>query len=147
MPIRPENRARYPANWRTEIRPAILARAGNRCEGSPAYPDCRVVNGEVHPVTGSRVVLTVAHLDHTPENCAPGNLRAWCQRCHITYDAPMKAAKRRKGAADHVAALLNAAQDLLAESEEYEFDDGLGRGAPQQYWDALQDALERGGDE
>lgn len=147
MPIRPENRARYPANWRTEIRPAILARAGNRCEGSPAYPDCRVVNGEVHPVTGSRVVLTVAHLDHTPENCAPGNLRAWCQRCHITYDAPMKAAKRRKGAADRVAALLNAAQDLLAESEEYEFDDGLGRGAPQQYWDALQDALEFGDDE
>ena len=106
MPIRPENRARYPANWRTEIRPAILARAGNRCEGSPAYPDCRVVNGEVHPVTGSRVVLTVAHLDHTPENCAPGNLRAWCQRCHITYDAPMKAAKRRKGAADHDAVLV-----------------------------------------
>ena len=31
MPIRPENRQRYPANWRTEIRPAILARAGHWC--------------------------------------------------------------------------------------------------------------------
>lgn len=96
MPIKPENRARYPAHWRTEIRPAILARAGNCCEGSPAYPDCRAENGVPHPVTGSRVVLTIAHLDHQPENVAPENLRAWCQRCHTTYDAPMKAAARRR---------------------------------------------------
>lgn len=34
-----------------------------------------------------RIVLTVAHLDHTPENCDPSNLRAWCQRCHLRYDA------------------------------------------------------------
>lgn len=95
MPIRPENRARYPANWR-DIRAAILARAGNQCEGSPAYPECRVPNGAAHPVTGSRVVLTIAHLDHTPEHCDESNLRAWCQRCHITYDAPMKAAGRRE---------------------------------------------------
>ena len=32
MPIRPEMRARYPRNWRTEIVPAIRARSGNRCE-------------------------------------------------------------------------------------------------------------------
>jgi len=24
---------------------------------------------------------------HTPENCDDENLRAWCQRCHLTYDA------------------------------------------------------------
>lgn len=34
-----------------------------------------------------RIVLTVAHLDHTPENCADENLKALCQRCHLTYDA------------------------------------------------------------
>lgn len=34
-----------------------------------------------------RIVLTIAHLDHTPENCADDNLRAWCQRCHLAYDA------------------------------------------------------------
>lgn len=34
-----------------------------------------------------RIVLTVAHLDHQPENCARDNLRAWCQRCHLAYDA------------------------------------------------------------
>lgn len=33
------------------------------------------------------IVLTVAHLDHRPENCDPANLRAWCQRHHLAYDA------------------------------------------------------------
>jgi 5-methylcytosine-specific restriction endonuclease McrA len=86
MPIRPEERDRYPKDWR-QIRGWILARAGNRCEGSPAYPDCRAENDEFHPITGSIVVLTIAHLDHTPENVDAENLRAWCQRCHLTYDA------------------------------------------------------------
>jgi 5-methylcytosine-specific restriction endonuclease McrA len=92
MPIRPENRARYPKDWKRISREA-RERAGNRCEGSPAYPDCRAENGKTHPETGSRVVLTTAHLDHTPENCEPENLRAWCQRCHNTYDMP----NRRRG--------------------------------------------------
>src|SRR3954466_3566296 len=86
MPIRPESRARYPAVWRA-ISLEVRGRAGWRCEGSPAYPDCRAANAEPHPITGSRVVLTVAHLDHTPENVAQENLKAWCQRCHLTYDA------------------------------------------------------------
>lgn len=33
------------------------------------------------------IVLTVAHLDHQPENCEPSNLRAMCQRHHLAYDA------------------------------------------------------------
>lgn len=87
MPIKPENKDLYPANW-PQIREAVLARAGNRCEGSPAYPDCRAANHEPHPVTGSRVVLTVAHWpDHDPRNCDMDNLHAWCQRCHLTVDA------------------------------------------------------------
>ena len=49
------------------------------------------MNREPHPVTRSIVVLTVAHLNHQPEDCGePGdrpNLKAWCQRCHLTYDA------------------------------------------------------------
>lgn len=90
MPIRPENKARYPKDWKAislEVREA----AGWACEGSPAYPDCRAANAEPHPHTGSKVVLTVAHLDHVPENCGEAgnrpNLKAWCQRCHLTYDA------------------------------------------------------------
>lgn len=97
MPILPENRKRYPSNWK-DIVQQIKERGGNRCEGSPAYPDCRAENGKPHPVTGSRVVLTVGHLDHTPENCHPDNLRLWCQKCHNTYDAPQRAANRKERA-------------------------------------------------
>jgi len=90
-PIRPENRDRYPKNW-CRIRAEILKRAGNACEW------CGARNGTIHPETGAYVVLTIAHLDHTPENCDPENLRALCQRCHNEYDAPVRAAgiKRRR---------------------------------------------------
>lgn len=109
MPIRPENRERYPKDWKAislEVREA----AGWKCEGSPAFPDCRAANAEPHPVTGSKVVLTVAHLDHLPENCGePGNrpnLKAWCQRCHNTYDMP----KRRAGIAERARQALGVAE-------------------------------------
>jgi len=86
VPIKPENAARYPPNWK-EIVAHIRERSGDCCEGSPAYPECRAANREPHPITGSSVVLTVGHLDHTPENCDDDNLKHWCQRCHLTYDA------------------------------------------------------------
>lgn len=123
MPIKPENLSRYPPDW-PQIRARILERASNRCEGSPAYPDCRVPNGWyrvdrggvelllpkdeaiAHAYVGyaiTRIVLTIGHLDHTPENCSEDNLRAWCQRCHLTYDAEHHAqtarATRRAGRA------------------------------------------------
>jgi hypothetical protein len=47
-------------------------------------------------------VLTIAHLDHTPENCADDNLRAWRQRHHLAYDAEhhkITAYRTRKDAA------------------------------------------------
>lgn len=40
MPIKPENRSRYPANWQ-KIRDAVRARSRDHCEGSPDFPDCR----------------------------------------------------------------------------------------------------------
>lgn len=43
-----------------------------------------------------RIVLTIAHLDHQPEHNDPANLRAWCQRCHVTYDAQHHAATARR---------------------------------------------------
>lgn len=77
----------YPANWKTELRPAVLARAGNRCEGSPQYPTCRAENGQPHPVTGSRVMLTIAHKHGTSKMTQDlRDLMALCQRCHLTYD-------------------------------------------------------------
>jgi hypothetical protein len=91
MPIRPENRGRYPIEWPL-ISLAIRERAGWRCEctgecGRGSHTG-RCPNRNHAPAygTGSRVVLTVAHLDHTPEHCDPANLRAMCQGCHLHYD-------------------------------------------------------------
>lgn len=95
MPIRPENRARYPGNWKA-IRRAILTQAGHRCEcrgecgsGCTALHGPRCAELDRRPALGfrGRVVLTVAHLDHQPENCRRANLRAYCQRCHLSYDS------------------------------------------------------------
>lgn len=58
--------------------------------------------------SGPFVILTIAHLDHTPENCADDNLRAWCQKCHNAYDAPMRAAGIKERAR-----LKRAARDLF----------------------------------
>lgn len=81
MPIKKENLHRYPKNWK-EIRARILDRAGNKCE----WPGCAVPNYSRHPVTHSRVILTIGHLNHTPEDVADSNLRAWCQLHHLAYD-------------------------------------------------------------
>lgn len=97
MPIRPENRARYPADW-PEIARAVKERANWRCEGLPPYESCRAEHGKPHPVTGSIVVLTAAHLNHKPEDCRPQNLKAACQRCHLTYDRFEHAKNRRQNA-------------------------------------------------
>lgn len=112
MPIRPENRSRYPADW-ASISRRVREGAGWACVGSPAYPDCRARNGEPHPVTGSKVVLTVAHLDHRPENCAPENLKPWCQRCHNTYDAATRAEGVRERARFAAEQARRAAGDLF----------------------------------
>ena len=99
-PIRLERRHLYGPrkDWRA-LCARIKERAGDRCESSPRYPDCRAINHDPHPETGSRVVLTIAHLDHDETHNAEANLRAWCQRCHNTYDAKnraMNAAQTRR---------------------------------------------------
>lgn len=99
MPTKAENRHRYPRDWK-QIRAAILERAGHRCEqcGIPNYAWRNNATGRWTEDIGradawffdgnrvTRIVLTIAHIDHTPENCAQDNLRALCQRCHLRYD-------------------------------------------------------------
>ncbi len=128
MPIRPEMRPRYPKDW-PEISREVREAAGWRCEecrvpdGAWGWrePGGRFIRVNkrrvrqvglafhVEEVDGSRrkvfrIVLTVAHLDHVPENVGtPGvrpNLRAWCQRCHNRYDGPTRVAgiKARRAA-------------------------------------------------
>ncbi len=91
MPIRKENKGRYPKNWK-EISKRIRERAKNRCEF------CGAENHKPHPITKSKVVLTVAHLNHVPEDCRDENLKALCQKCHNKYDIKnrLKGIKDRK---------------------------------------------------
>lgn len=87
MPIRPENKSRYPKDWK-QISLQVRVAAGNRCEV------CGAENGHPHPETGSKVVLTVAHLNHQPEDCSRENLQALCQRCHNSLDAEQRRLNR-----------------------------------------------------
>ena len=116
MPIRPENRSRYPADW-PAISRAIKERAGWQCEclgecGRNTHKGDRCPNRHGQPAygTGSIVVLTTAHLDHTPENCDPENLRAMCQGCHLHYD---KDHHRQTAAATRRAAIEANGQGTL----------------------------------
>jgi hypothetical protein len=86
----------YPANWQ-DLRAAVLRRAGNCCEGSPAYPNCRAENGKRHPITGSRVVLATApRFDDDLATTDVRRLRAMCQRCNLTYDMARHLATRQQ---------------------------------------------------
>lgn len=81
MPIRPENKARYPKDWKLRSRFVRFYRAKNRCEW------CGAENGKPHPITGSIVVLTTAHVfDQRPEAASLLNLAALCQKCHLAHD-------------------------------------------------------------
>ena len=96
MPMSAIQRRRYPKNW-PEISDDIrFGRAHGRCEFvDEEGKRCQARHGEHHPLTGAVVVLTVAHLDHCPENCDPDNLRAGCQRCHNRHDRMHRNASRR----------------------------------------------------
>jgi 5-methylcytosine-specific restriction endonuclease McrA len=121
MPIKPENRTKYPADWK-KIRTRILERAGHQCE------QCRAVNHQVvirhtdcyldadgyvwDAVTGeargmsrdsefpgqrlTRIVLTIAHLDGALVDHSDANLRALCQRCHLALDRAQHVASARE---------------------------------------------------
>ena len=90
MPISPENRLRYPTDWKLRSRFVREVRARNRCEW------CGAANRQPHPVTGSRVVLTAAHVyDKRPEAAGLLNLAALCQACHLGHDRAEHQATRR----------------------------------------------------
>jgi len=112
MPIRPENRGRYPEDW-PAISLAIKERAGWRCEcegecGRKHFGRCPNEHGAPAYGTGSTVVLTTAHLDHQPENCDPDNLRAMRQGCHLHYDREHHAETRKATRAAALAAQMDS---------------------------------------
>ena len=89
MPIRPEMESWYPADWKARSRFVRFVRAGNRCEW------CGAENHRPHPVTGSHVVLTTAHINEDVENPHQLlNLAALCQKCHNGHDMKKRARGR-----------------------------------------------------
>lgn len=100
--------SRYHPDWKS-IRRQILDQANHCCEfcGVPngvwvnrdaggrwtidttIEPDAVVVGwgwGKA-PRLPTKIVLTIAHLDHDTSNNDPCNLRALCQQCHLRWDA------------------------------------------------------------
>jgi len=91
MPIRPEMKDRYPKYWKKLSMFVRFSRAKGVCEW------CGAVHGLPHPVSGSKVVLTCAHVwDKRPEACGLLNLAALCQRCHNRHDAKDRVAGIRE---------------------------------------------------
>lgn len=114
MPI---NYKDYPENWK-EIRQRILLRENNCCQFCfvPNYAIIyRPVKGAIEwllmpegsgadvlvdfePKTKfTKIILTIAHLDHDKENHEVNDdrLAALCQRCHLLYDLDRHIAKRK----------------------------------------------------
>lgn len=106
----------YPPDWK-EIRERILHRAGNCCEfcgienGKVVFSvpvlvttdrklkprkiwlsdfndASRIVDNDRTVIKSVRVVLTICHLDHNPDDweVSDERLRAACQMCHLRYD-------------------------------------------------------------
>lgn len=117
----PWNRKLYPKNW-DAIALAIKEQAGWNCqqcgrpcrkpkekdwelidrvEADPRWaPDLtQVVDsdefGEVEVHKLGRFTLTVAHLNHRPEDCRPENLKALCSVCHCRMDLKAIPLKRQ----------------------------------------------------
>lgn len=117
MPIDYKN---YPANWKTEIRPAILERANNCCEfcaknnlivanydvgfwdindewkGLDELDNSNLENKAGGLVRIIKIILTIAHLDHNIQNNSYDNLAALCQRCHNRLDVHDRVKNRKE---------------------------------------------------
>lgn len=109
----PVDMKRYPKRWK-KIVARVAKRSGGVCECTGECGThkerCDAVNYEPHPITGSKVILTTAHLGikkpdgspgdkHDKKDCRMRNLKHMCQRCHLIFDLPEhkeNAAKTRR---------------------------------------------------
>lgn len=86
----PMDYKQYPKNWKQiafkikEDSGWICAECGKHCR-KPGEPF------DTHKRT-----LTVAHLNHTPSDIRPENLKPLCAPCHLRYDAKHHAETRKK---------------------------------------------------
>jgi 5-methylcytosine-specific restriction endonuclease McrA len=99
MPIKPENKKRYPADWKA-IALQVKAdanwtcqRCGRPCkrpdQGWDEFKEAIALTEWRHGIhKKARFILTVAHWpDHNPENCDRSNLHTWCSVCHLRMDS------------------------------------------------------------
>lgn len=97
MPILKENKPKYPKDWPAISDRIRFDRADYRCEMTTLDGErCTARHGQRHPYTGVIVVLTVAHLNHKPEDCSDENLKAACQLCHNRYDLAHRLRNRQR---------------------------------------------------
>ena len=121
MPIPHRYRGFYPIDWPQLSRVIRFGRADGRCEqcGRPHGQSVHhlrdgrwfdtsrghwrdgtgrraAVNvaAAFHLVRTTRVYLAAAHRNHDTSDNTPGNLAAWCQRCHILHDRPEHSRRR-----------------------------------------------------
>jgi len=92
---------KYSKDWKTRSRFIRFYRAANKCEvcGAINYSYVNKYTRELclqDEENTIRIVLTVAHLDHDINNNSFFNLKAMCQKCHLSYDAKHHAETRRK---------------------------------------------------
>lgn len=116
----------YPPNWFSELRPAVLKRAGHACENCQAKEyDVVRWNSKTEayesyqaetPTTYRQAValwvelkashfyddwtiikLAIAHIDHDIGNNDLSNLKALCNRCHLAHDRYDNARRKKFG--------------------------------------------------
>lgn len=88
MPI---DYAEYHPKWSLISQLIRVVRADNKCEW------CGAENYQPHPITGSKVILTVAHIDRDKTNNRFLNLAALCQKCHLGHDIEQHKYNRKYG--------------------------------------------------
>jgi len=112
MPISYKN---YPKNWKTEIRPAVLERANNCCETCGVKNESIIwrnpknkeqfkywpegMESEAWTLDGmksTRIILTIAHLNHDTTDNRMENLKAMCQLHHLRHDSVFHSENRKK---------------------------------------------------
>ena len=110
MPIK--DKSLYPKNWKQISDFIRFKRAEYRCEctgecglhkTTPGPRRCVEIHGQSAKWAKGKVILTVAHLNHKPQDCRRKNLKAMCQRCHLRYD--------------HKLHMVNSARTRLANRE------------------------------
>lgn len=115
----------YPDNWKQISQRIRSERAGNACEQCGLVNGQIIVrnkNGSYRKICGTeydmihskvrngyshsgalkrlgftRIVLTVAHLNHIKSDCREENLKALCQACHLKLDLPQHIFNRKYG--------------------------------------------------